>query len=150
LDDLHHWLAPHLTGLSSGTDLGQLDMAALLRDALGWAGGQAVERAAPSHFTAPTGTKVPIDYGGSTPSAAVRLQELFGLNAHPVVAGKPLLLELLSPAGRPVQMTTDLPGFWQSSYSDVRKDMRGRYPRHPWPEDPANAEPTRRVKPRGT
>ncbi len=150
LDDLHHWLAPHLTGLSSGTDLGQLDMAALLRDALGWAGGQAVDRAAPSHFTAPTGTKVPIDYGGSTPSAAVRLQELFGLNAHPVVAGKPLLLELLSPAGRPVQMTTDLPGFWQSSYSDVRKDMRGRYPRHPWPEDPANAEPTRRVKPRRT
>lgn len=147
LDD---WLTPHLTGMASAGDLSRLDMTALLRDALGWDGAQAVDRAAPSHFVAPTGTKAPVDYSGAAPSAAIRLQELFGLDVHPVVAGRPLLLELLSPAGRPVQMTADLPGFWRSSYEDVRKDMRGRYPRHPWPEAPQSAAPTRRVKPRGT
>lgn len=150
LAHMDEWLTPHLVGMSSAGDLARLDVAALLRDALGWDGAQAVDRVAPSHFTAPTGTNAPIDYSGAAPSAAIRLQELFGLNVHPIVAGAPLLLELLSPAGRPVQMTADLPGFWQSSYGDVRKDMRGRYPRHPWPEDPASAAPTKRVKPRGT
>jgi ATP-dependent helicase HrpB len=150
LAHLDDWLTPHLVGMSTVGDLSRLDMAGLLKDALGWEGAQAVDGAAPSHFVAPTGTKAPIDYSGAAPSAAIRLQELFGLDAHPIVAGAPLLLELLSPAGRPVQMTADLPGFWRSSYVDVRKDMRGRYPRHPWPEDPANATPTRRVKPRVT
>ena len=94
-----------------------------------------------------------IDYEAEQgPTIAVRLQELFGLNTHPsIAAGKvPLVLELLSPAQRPVQVTRDLPGFWRGSYSAVRSDLRGRYPRHPWPDDPASALPTRRAKPRGT
>lgn len=150
LAGLDDWLVPYLTGMTSAADLSRFDMVSLLRDALGWEGAQIVDRAAPSHFTAPTGTKVPIDYSGAAPSAAIRLQELFGLDVHPMAAGVPLVLELLSPASRPVQTTADLPGFWRSSYADVRKDMRGRYPRHPWPEDPVTAAPTTRVKPRGT
>ena len=112
-----------------------------------------LEREAPTHFEAPTGTMLAIDYEAEQgPTIAVRLQELFGLNTHPSIAkGKvPLVLELLSPAQRPVQVTRDLPGFWRGSYAAVRSDLRGRYPRHPWPEDPATALPTRRVKPRGT
>jgi ATP-dependent helicase HrpB len=92
---------------------------------------------------------VAVDYDGEVPEVAVRLQEVFGLTRHPLVAGQPLRLTLLSPAGRPVQVTMDLPGFWASSYADVRKDMRGRYPKHPWPEDPTQATPTLRAKPRG-
>ena len=112
-----------------------------------------LEREAPTHFEAPTGTMLAIDYEAEQgPTIAVRLQELFGLNAHPSIArgAVPLVLELLSPAHRPVQVTRDLPGFWRGSYAAVRSDLRGRYPRHPWPEDPASAMPTRRVKPRGT
>jgi ATP-dependent helicase HrpB len=112
-----------------------------------------LEREAPTHFEAPTGTRLAIDYEAEQgPTIAVRLQELFGLNTHPSVAkgAVPLVLELLSPAHRPVQVTRDLPGFWRGSYAAVRSDLRGRYPRHPWPEDPASAMPTRRVKPRGT
>ena len=96
---------------------------------------------------------MPIDYdAGEGPKLAIRVQELFGLDRHPSIAGGrvPLVVELLSPAHRPVQVTRDLPGFWRGSYAAVRSDLRGRYPRHPWPEDPANAIPTRRVKPRGT
>jgi ATP-dependent helicase HrpB len=112
-----------------------------------------LEREAPTHFEAPTGTMLAIDYEAEQgPTIAVRLQELFGLNTHPSIAkgAVPLVLELLSPAHRPVQVTRDLPGFWRGSYAAVRSDLRGRYPRHPWPEDPASAMPTRRVKPRGT
>ena len=112
-----------------------------------------LEREAPTHFEAPTGTQLAIDYEAEQgPTIAVRLQELFGLNTHPSIAkgAVPLVLELLSPAHRPVQVTRDLPGFWRGSYAAVRSDLRGRYPRHPWPEDPASAMPTRRVKPRGT
>jgi len=108
---------------------------------------------APSHFAAPSGTQVPIDYAAEEgPKLSIRVQELFGLNTHPSIAkgAVPLVLELLSPAQRPVQVTRDLPGFWRGSYAAVRSDLRGRYPRHPWPEDPASALPTRRVKPRGT
>jgi ATP-dependent helicase HrpB len=96
---------------------------------------------------------VPIDYEAEEgPKISIRLQELFGLNVHPSIAKSrlPLVVELLSPAHRPVQVTRDLPGFWRGSYAGVRADLRGRYPRHPWPEDPANAEATRRAKPRGT
>jgi ATP-dependent helicase HrpB len=95
---------------------------------------------------------VPIDYEGDHPSIAVRLQEMFGVTEHPLIgsARAPLRITLLSPAQRPVQVTLDLPGFWATSYTDVRKDMRGQYPRHPWPEDPRQAEPTLRTKPRGT
>ena len=112
-----------------------------------------LDREAPTHFEAPTGTQLAIDYEAEQgPTIAVRLQELFGLNTHPSIArgAVPLVLELLSPAQRPVQVTRDLPGFWRGSYAAVRSDLRGRYPRHPWPEDPASALPTRRVKPRGT
>jgi ATP-dependent helicase HrpB len=112
-----------------------------------------LDREAPTHFEAPTGTQLPIDYEAEQgPTIAVRLQELFGLNVHPSLAkgSVPLVLELLSPAHRPVQVTRDLPGFWRGSYAAVRSDLRGRYPRHPWPEDPAGAMPTKRVKPRGT
>ena len=112
-----------------------------------------LDREAPTHFEAPTGSQVAIDYEAEQgPTIAIRVQELFGLNVHPTIAqGKvPLVVELLSPAHRPVQVTRDLPGFWRGSYAGVRADLRGRYPRHPWPDDPANALPTRRAKPRGT
>jgi ATP-dependent helicase HrpB len=107
---------------------------------------------APTHFNTPVAQGIPIDYDRSVPTAACRVQMLFGLNEHPVVgkSGVPLTFELLSPAGRVMQTTQDLPSFWSGSWSDVRKDMRGRYPKHPWPEDPATAAPTARAKPRGT
>ena len=113
---------------------------------LDWPTRQALDRVAPQHFVTPLGRKVPIDYGSDPPTVALRLQELFGQTIHPVVGGRALKLTLLSPAGRPVQVTTDLPGFWATSYGDVRKDMRGRYPKHPWPEDPTRADPTLRTK----
>jgi len=109
-------------------------------------------RMAPTHFEAPTGQRHPIQYDGPEPLMTIRVQELFGLRQHPAIGGGrlPLVLELTSPAHRPIQTTRDLPGFWAGSWKDVRADMRGRYPRHPWPEDPASAAPTTRVKPRGT
>ncbi|PRX08401.1 UNVERIFIED_ORG: ATP-dependent helicase HrpB [Martelella mediterranea] len=110
-----------------------------------------LDRLAPTHFTAPTGDRVPIRYDGDEPVLSIRVQMLYGLKSHPTIAGGvPLLLELTSPAGRPIQTTRDLAGFWAGSWKDVRADMRGRYPKHVWPEDPANAEATRRAKPRGT
>jgi ATP-dependent helicase HrpB len=149
---LGDWLAPHLAGMTRAEDLARLDLLAALRARLDWPALQRLDRLAPEAITAPTGTRLPVDYSGAQPSVAVRLQEMFGLTEHPAIgpARVPLLLELLSPAQRPVQTTADLPGFWASSYADVRRDLRGRYPRHPWPEDPAAAEPTRRTKPRGT
>jgi ATP-dependent helicase HrpB len=108
---------------------------------------------APERFEAPTGSRIRIDYAAEGgPRIDVRVQELFGLASHPSVAGgrAPLTLALLSPAHRPVQLTKDLPGFWKGSWAAVRSEMRGRYPRHVWPEDPANAAPTTRAKPRGT
>jgi ATP-dependent helicase HrpB len=107
---------------------------------------QALDRAAPAHFTTPLGRQIPIDYSGDVPEISLRLQEMFGQKTHPMVGRTPLRVTLLSPAQRPVQTTMDIPGFWASSYSDVRKDMRGRYPKHPWPEDPTEADPTLRVK----
>lgn len=144
------WLAPWLAEARSTADLRGLDLQAALLARIGWAGQQLLDREAPAHFTTPLGRKAPIDYAGEAPSIEVRLQEMFGLTRHPTVAGRPLRITLTSPAGRPLQVTMDLPGFWASSYADVRKDMRGRYPRHPWPEDPTQADPTTRAKPRGT
>lgn len=111
-----------------------------------------LSKLAPTHFEAPTGQRHPIRYDGEEPVLAIRVQELFGMKQHPNIGGGkwPLLLELTSPAHRPIQTTRDLPGFWAGSWKDVRADMRGRYPKHPWPEDPANAAPTHRAKPRGT
>lgn len=146
------WLLPLLFGTRRRDDVARLDLHAALLDMLGWEQRSALDSLAPTHMAVPTGSSIPIDYTDpSAPSIAVRLQELFGLAGTPrVMAGRvPLTLELLSPAHRPVQVTRDLAGFWRSSYFDVRKDLRGRYPKHEWPEDPLSAAPTRRAKPRG-
>jgi ATP-dependent helicase HrpB len=144
------WLLPWLGRVRTLADLRALDLVEPLKARIGWDGQQRLDREAPAHFVTPLGRKVPIDYDHEQPSIELRLQELFGVTRHPVVGGRPLRISLLSPGGKPVQVTTDLPGFWASSYADVRKDMRGRYPRHPWPEDPREADPTTRAKPRGT
>jgi ATP-dependent helicase HrpB len=147
------WLVPALFDKSSLKEFSAGDLSDALMALLPWQLRARLDREAPTHFEAPTGTILTIDYeAGQGPTIAVRLQELFGLTTHPSIAkgAVPLVLELLSPAHRPVQVTRDLPGFWRGSYAAVRSDLRGRYPRHPWPEDPASAVPTRRVKPRGT
>ena len=116
---------------------------------LSWEQQRRLDALAPIHIVAPSGSRVPIDYGaGDTPVLAVRIQELFGLGETPTVAGGrvPLLLHLLSPAGRPLQVTGDLRGFWATSYGSVRAEMRGRYPKHPWPDDPLAAPATARAK----
>jgi ATP-dependent RNA helicase HrpB len=147
------WLVPALLDKTSLKAFSAGDLSEALQARLPWALRARLEREAPTHFEAPTGTQLAIDYEAEQgPTIAVRLQELFGLTTHPSIArgAIPLVLELLSPAHRPVQVTRDLPGFWRGSYAGVRSDLRGRYPRHPWPEDPASAMPTRRVKPKGT
>ncbi len=147
------WLEPLLYGKTALAEIAAGALSDAVMALLPWDLRARLEREAPSHVEAPTGSKLAIDYEAAQgPTVAVRLQELFGLTVHPSVAGGrvPLVLELLSPAGRPVQVTRDLPGFWRGSYADVRADLRGRYPRHPWPDDPATASPTRRAKPHGT
>ncbi|MGY3655206.1 ATP-dependent helicase HrpB [Bradyrhizobium sp. USDA 376] len=147
------WLVPALYDKIALKDISPGDLSDALMALLPWEMRARLDREAPTHFEAPTGSVLAIDYEAEQgPTIAVRLQELFGLNTHPsIAAGKvPLVLELLSPAQRPVQVTRDLPGFWRGSYAAVRSDLRGRYPRHPWPDDPASALPTRRAKPRGT
>jgi ATP-dependent helicase HrpB len=147
------WLAPFLAGRSS---LAEID-AGLLEEALQvllpWPLRQRLEAEAPTHFEAPTAERHPIDYEGEgAPVLAIRVQQLFGLQQHPAIAGGrlPLTLHLLSPAHRPIQITRDLPGFWRGSWAAVKAEMKGRYPKHPWPDDPANAAPTTRAKPRGS
>jgi ATP-dependent helicase HrpB len=150
LDD---WLAPVLKGRRRLSDLGDGDLAAAIRTLIPWDMVRRLDAEAPERFEAPTGSKLRIDYGAEAgPTVSVRVQELFGLASHPTVGPQrtPLLFELLSPAHRPIQLTGDLPGFWKGSWSAVRSDMRGRYPKHVWPEDPAAASPTTRAKPRGT
>ena len=149
LEDLDDWLLPHLSGVRTAEDWAAFDVLPALRAMLDWEQTQAVDQVAPAHYTTPLGRKIAIDYASDPPEVSLRLQEVFGETRHPMIAGQPLRLTLLSPAGRPVQTTTDLPGFWTSSYADVRKDMRGRYPKHPWPEDPTRANPTLRAKRRG-
>jgi ATP-dependent helicase HrpB len=147
------WLVPALLDKTSLKAFSAGDLSEALQTLLPWSLRARLEKEAPTHFEAPTGTQLAIDYEAEQgPTIAVRLQELFGLTSHPSIArgAIPLVLELLSPAHRPVQVTRDLPGFWRGSYAAVRSDLRGRYPRHPWPEDPASAMPTRRVKPKGT
>jgi ATP-dependent helicase HrpB len=146
------WLAPFLTGKTKLDEISADDLASALDATLPWDLARRLAQGAPTHFQAPTGTAAPIDYeaeGG--PAIALRVQELFGLSEHPSLAGGriPLTLHLLSPANRPIQVTRDLPGFWRGSWAAVRSDLRGRYPRHFWPEDPAAAQPTARAKPRG-
>jgi ATP-dependent helicase HrpB len=147
------WLTPFLVGKTRLDEIGAADLSQALRARLPPELARRLDEEAPTHFHAPTGTATPIDYqaeGG--PAIALKVQELFGLNVHPSLAGGriPLTLHLLSPANRSIQITRDLPGFWRGSWRAVRADLRGRYPRHFWPEDPASAAPTNRAKPRGT
>ncbi|MCC1491959.1 ATP-dependent helicase HrpB [Cognatishimia sp. F0-27] len=146
MDTLETWLLPYIAGVKSADDWNRFDLLPALRARLDWDQTQALDRAVPSSFETPLGRRIPIDYSGEHPEISLRLQELFGQTTHPSVGGVPLRITLLSPAQRPVQTTMDLPGFWDGSYADVRKDMRARYPRHPWPEDPREADPTLRAK----
>jgi ATP-dependent helicase HrpB len=145
------WLGPYLGGKTRLSEIGADDLAAGLDRLLPWDLKRRLEEAAPTHFAAPTGNRHPIDYeGAGAPSLHIRVQELFGLTSHPAIAGGrlPLTLHLLSPARRPIQITRDLPGFWAGSWAAVKAEMKGRYPKHLWPDDPASAEPTTRAKPR--
>ncbi|MBL0374211.1 ATP-dependent helicase HrpB [Rhizobium sp. KVB221] len=152
LASLEDWLLPFVDdarGLDSiGADAISQGLLSLVPHALR----RDLDRLAPTHFESPAGNRHAIDFSGEEPSVSLRVQELFGLKMHPAIGGGkiPLVLELTSPAHRPIQTTRDLPGFWKGSWRDVRADMRGRYPKHPWPEDPAEAPPTARAKPRGT
>jgi len=145
-DSLEDWLLPLLSGVRNAEDWKRFDLLPALRTRLDWGQTQELDRRAPGSFETPLGRKVPIDYGGAIPEISVRLQELFGVTRHPVIGGEALKITLLSPAQRPIQITRDLPGFWAGSYADVRKDMRAQYPKHPWPEDPTQADPTLRAK----
>ena len=146
------WLAPFLTGKTKLSEIGANDLGAALDALLPWPSKRRLEEEAPTHFEAPTGNRHAIDYEtAGAPALHIRVQELFGLSQHPSIAGgkMPLTLHLLSPAHRPIQITRDLPGFWRGSWAAVKAEMKGRYPRHPWPDDPASATPTARAKPRG-
>ncbi len=150
---IHDWLEPYLTGKTRLDDIGADDLGGALDALVPWDVKQHLEREAPTQFEAPTGNRVAIDYDGpQAPAIQIRVQELFGLKAHPAIAQgrRPLTLHLLSPAHRPIQITRDLPGFWAGSWAAVKTEMKGRYPRHVWPDDPSNAAPTARAKPRGT
>lgn len=144
------WLAPAIVGRTSLGAITADDLANALHGLLPWELRARLDNAAPTHVEVPTGSRIPVDYAAEEPALSVRVQELFGLDRHPSAGGRPLVLHLLSPAQRPIQITRDLPGFWRGSWSAVRAEMRGRYPRHPWPEDPLAEAPTRRAKPRGT
>lgn len=145
------WLAPYLAGMTNLKQVKKIDLYPILFSRLSWQDQQELESLVPSHFQVPSGSKIRLLYKpGETPVLAVRLQEMFGATATPAVfAGKvPLLVHLLSPAGRPIQVTQDLMGFWQHTYGEVKKELQGRYPKHFWPDDPLTAKPTRRVRPR--
>ncbi|RAK50970.1 ATP-dependent helicase HrpB [Phenylobacterium deserti] len=153
LQSLDDWLTPLLAGVRSLSALKADVLDGALRTLIPWELQRQIEAQAPARWTAPTGNSFAIDYAAEGgPRVDVRVQEVFGLSEHPAVANgrAPLTLSLLSPAHRPIQTTKDLPGFWKGSWKDVRSDMRGRYPKHVWPEDPATAAPTARAKPRGT
>ena len=150
LDEVDQWLGPHLAGMTKRSDLTRMNLGDLLLSRLTWQHRAVLDVLAPTHIEVPSGSRIAVDYSDpAAPILAVRLQEMFGAQTTPTVGGGrvPVTLHLLSPAHRPVQVTRDLAGFWRSSYFDVRKDLRGRYPRHPWPDDPLAAPPTKRVKP---
>jgi ATP-dependent helicase HrpB len=147
------WLGPFLDGVRTWGQLEQVDWHEALAGMVPWSQRAALDRLAPTHLEVPSGSRIAIDYSEpAAPVLAVKLQEVFGWTATPMLydGRVPITLHLLSPAQRPVQVTRDLAGFWTSSYFEVRKELRGRYPRHPWPDDPLTAEATRRAKPRGT
>jgi ATP-dependent helicase HrpB len=150
LATLADWAPPWIEGLTRREHFARMDLAAALHSRLSHRQREILEREAPTHLTVPSGSRIPIDYqDGDTPSLSVRLQEMFGLTATPAIAAgrMPLLLKLLSPAGRPVQVTRDLASFWNRGYHEVRKDLKGRYPKHNWPDDPYAATPSRRARP---
>ncbi|HEX6637976.1 MAG TPA: ATP-dependent helicase C-terminal domain-containing protein, partial [Steroidobacteraceae bacterium] len=145
------WLEPFLEGATRRSQLGRVPLLQALAAHVGYERQRRLDELAPTHVGLPTGTRARIDYlSDNAPIASMRMQEVFGLAATPRIGGGtvPVTFELLSPARRPLQVTRDLASFWKNAYLDVRKDMRGRYPRHYWPENPLEAEPTRRVKPR--
>jgi ATP-dependent helicase HrpB len=146
------WLFSWLKGIRSAQGLTSLTILPALKAKLSWEQQRLLDERAPLSLTVPSGSRVTLDYSnGDQPVLAVKLQEMFGLADTPLIAGGrvKVLLHLLSPARRPVQITQDLKGFWNSAYQQVKKDLKGRYPKHPWPDDPWNAVPTRRTKPRG-
>jgi ATP-dependent helicase HrpB len=148
-DSLEEWLGPHAAGVARLDDLARVDLSAAVLGLLSWEQRAALDRLAPTHVTVPSGSRMPVDYSDpALPVLAVRLQEMFGLTETPRVGGGavPLTLHMLSPAGRPVQVTRDLAGFWRTTYFEVRKDLKGRYPKHHWPDDPLEAEPTSRPR----
>jgi ATP-dependent helicase HrpB len=150
---VHEWLWPQVDGMRKWTDLARVDLAGALLALLPWERRAKVDALVPSHLEVPSGSRIALDYSDvESPVLAVKLQEVFGWTTTPTVLGNrvPVTLQLLSPAQRPVQTTRDLAGFWRGSYFEVRRELRGRYPRHPWPDDPLTAPPTRRAKPRGT
>jgi ATP-dependent helicase HrpB len=148
MDTLEDWLLPQLHGMTRLTQLQRLDLHALLLERFTWPQRRRLDELAPAGLVVPSGSRIRLDYRAETPVLAVRLQEMFGLADTPRIAGGrvPVLLHLLSPARRPVQITQDLAAFWQGSYHDVKKDLRGRYPKHAWPEDPLRATPTTRTR----
>jgi ATP-dependent helicase HrpB len=151
LETVDDWLAPHLQGEPRPDRLRGIDLLAILKGQLGWRMTSRLDELAPTHLVVPSGSRIALDYtdeGG--PVMAVKLQELFGLAETPAVAGgrMPVLLHLLSPAGRPMQVTRDLRSFWDRIYPEVKKELKGRYPKHPWPDDPWSALPTRFTKKR--
>jgi ATP-dependent helicase HrpB len=151
LDSADDWLAPWLDGITRRDQLGRVDLRAALHGMLDWDAQRRLDSFAPTHIVVPSGSRIAVDYTGGVPTLAVRLQEVFGLGASPRIAdGRvPVTLELLSPARRPVQVTRDLESFWSRGYHEVRKELKGRYPKHYWPEDPREATATRRVRPPG-
>ncbi len=148
LASLETWLAPYLEGINREAQFAKIDLAVALKSRLDWAQGKKLEELAPSHLAVPSGSRLPLDYGDAGPVLAVRLQEMFGATDTPrVMNGRvAVTLHLLSPAHRPVQVTQDLAGFWARSYMEVKRDLKGRYPKHYWPDDPLAALPTARAK----
>ena len=149
-ETLEDWLIPHLAGMTRRAHLARLDLSAIIQGLLSWEQRRRLDEQAPTHVEVPSGSRIPIDYAGETPVLAVRLQEMFGCAETPRIGqGRvALLLHLLSPARRPVQVTRDLASFWANAYRQVKADLKGQYPKHWWPDDPMQAEPTARAKPR--
>ena len=151
LATLEDWLAPWLDGVTRRDHLARVDLRGALHGLLDWNAQRRLDEWAPTHLTVPSGSRIAVDYSGAVPALAVRLQEVFGWMESPRLAGGrvPVTLELLSPARRPVQVTRDLASFWARGYVEVKKELKGRYPRHYWPDDPYAATPTRKVRPPG-
>jgi ATP-dependent helicase HrpB len=150
-ESLPEWLAPHLEGMRSRSELQRLNLAAVFEAVLPWEKRRKLDELAPTHLIVPSGSRLPIDYGDpDAPFLSARLQEMFGLTDTPRIAGGrvAVTVHLLSPAQRPVQVTRDLSSFWRETYFEVKKDLKGRYPKHYWPDDPMSAVPTNRVRPK--